>query len=820
MDKEAIRKRLKMIIIIIRKPGILLVIIMTGFLTFSRCSRSTSSGDYPIQPVPFTSVKLADNFWAPRINKNATVTIPIAFSYCESSGRVKNFEIAGGLDTGTFKTIYPFDDSDVFKIIEGASYSLQTYPDPKLDAYLDTIIWKIGLAQEDDGYLYTNRTIAEMHGGKGLHEWAGKNRWELDSILSHELYNLGHLYEAAVAHYQATGKRSLLDIAIKSADLVNKDFGTDKVKVYPGHQVIEMGLVKLYRATGEKKYLDLAKFFLDIRGPKGDGYNQANKKVVDQTEAVGHAVRATYMYSGMADIAAIEHNDAFLNAITKIWEDIVYGKIYLTGGIGATGGNEGFADPFVLPNMSAYCETCASIGDIFFNHRLFLLHGDGKYIDILEKTLYNSMLSGVSLSADRFFYPNPLESNGQHERQAWFGCACCPSNVARFVPAIPGYIYGVTKDELYVNLYISNDADILLGNRKIKVSQNADFPWNGKVEMTVDPESQGRFKLKLRIPGWAHNESLPGGLYKFTDQNNESFKLSVNGETLTPEIENGYAVIYRKWSKGDKIQLDLSMPVRSVIADERIKDDIGKMAVQRGPVIYCAEWSDNNDGKVLNLVIDKESPFSTEFAPDMLGGTQIIKTSGYQTKKTLEGRIETSEKENVTLIPYALWNNRGPGQMMVWLPVTTESAKPLPAPTIAYRSKVTGNKMTRAISAVNDQIEPSNSNDHSVTYYHWWPDKDQWVYVQYDFEKPETISKTKVYWFDDGPDGGCRIPDEWEIQYNAGNVWKSVNTKSTYTITKDGWDSVEFEPVKTSAVKLRVKLNKESSSGIYEWIVE
>ncbi len=783
------------------------------------CSKNTDA-DYPIQPVPFTSVKLTDNFWAPRIRKNATVTIPIAFSYCESSGRVKNFEIAGGLDTGAFKTIYPFDDSDVFKIIEGASYSLQTYPDPKLDAYLDTLIRKIGLAQEDDGYLYTNRTIAEMHGGKGLHEWASKNRWELDSILSHELYNLGHLYEAAVAHYQATGKRSLLDIAIKSADLVNKDFGPDKVKVYPGHQVIEMGLVKLYRTTGDKKYLDLAKFFLDIRGPKGDAYNQANKRVVDQTEAVGHAVRATYMYSGMADIAAIEKNDAYLNAITSIWEDIVGGKIYLTGGIGATGGNEGFADPFVLPNMSAYCETCASIGDIFFNHRLFLLHGDGKYIDILEKTLYNSMLSGVSLSADRFFYPNPLESNGQHERQAWFGCACCPSNVARFVPAIPGYIYGVAKDELYVNLYLSNEADILLGNRKIKVSQNSDFPWNGKVEIAIDPESQGRFKLKLRIPGWARNEAIPGGLYKFSDKDNGSFKLTVNGEPLTPEIVNGYVLIDRKWDMGDKVLLDLQMPVRTVVADERIKDDLFKMAVQRGPVIYCAEWPDNKDGKVLNLVVDKGSTFNTEFVADLLGGTQVIKTSGRQTSKTLDGKIETSEKESVTLIPYALWNNRGPGQMMVWLPSGTESARPLPAPTIAYRSKVSGNKMTRAINAVNDQIEPENSNDHSVSYYHWWPDKDQWVYLQYDFEKPETITKTKVYWFDDGPDGGCRVPDEWEIQYQSGNTWKSVKAKSTHTVTKDGWDSLEFEAIKPSAVKINVKLNKEFSAGIYEWIVE
>jgi len=801
------------------KKLIYFLLVTSGSLFLTCCTKNISA-DYPIRPVPFTLVKLTDNFWAPRIWKNATVTIPIAFSYCESSGRIKNFEIAGGLDTGTFKTIYPFDDSDVFKIIEGASYSLQTYTDPKLDAYLDTLIWKIGLAQEEDGYLYTNRTIAEMHGGEGLHEWASKNRWELDSILSHELYNLGHLYEAAVAHHQATEKRSLLEIAIKSANLVDKDFGADRVKVYPGHQVIEMGLVKLYRATGEKKYLDLARFFLDVRGPNGDAYNQAHKRVVDQTEAVGHSVRATYMYSGMADIAAIERNEAYLNAISMIWEDIVYGKMYITGGIGATGGNEGFADPYVLPNMSAYCETCASIGNIFTNHRLFLLHGDAKYMDILEKTLYNSMLSGVSLSADRFFYPNPLESNGQHERQAWFGCACCPSNVARFVPAIPGYIYSVADNEIYVNLFISNDANMDLRGNKIGISQNANFPWDGRVEITVDPESESKFKLKVRIPGWARNEAIPGQLYRFTGQTSENFTLSVNGEPLNPKIENGYAIIKRKWQIGDRILLELPMPVRTVVADEEIRDDIGKIAVQRGPVIYCAEWPDNDGGNVLNLVIDKDSEFSTEFANDLLAGTQIIKTTGYQTKKTLDGKVESADKEDVTLIPYAFWNNRGPGQMMVWLPTTPENAKPFPAPTIAFRSKVTGNKITRAISSVNDQVEPQNSNDHTVSYYHWWPDKDKWVYLQYDFEKPETISGTKVYWFDDRPDGGCRIPDEWEIQYKSGTAWESVKPKSTYTVTKDGWDSIDFESVNTSAVKLKVKLNKEFSSGIYEWIIE
>lgn len=803
------------------KPLKLIFALSGLLLLIPGCADKTEKGaDYPIQPVPFTSVRLTDNFWAPRIKKNAAVTIPIAFGYCESTGRVKNFEIAGGLDTGKFQTIYPFDDSDVFKIIEGASYSLQTFPDPKLDSYLDTLIYKIGLAQEDDGYLYTNRTIAEMHGGAGLHDWASKNRWELDSILSHELYNLGHLYEAAVAHYQATGKRTLLDIAIKSADLVNKDFGTGQLKVYPGHQVIEMGLVKLYRTTGEKKYLDLARLFLDIRGPQGEAYNQANKRVIDQTEAVGHSVRATYMYSGMADIAAIEKDAAYLNAITKIWEDIVYTKMYLTGGIGATGGNEGFADPYVLPNMSAYCETCASIGNIFTNHRLFLLHGQTKYIDILEKTLYNSMLSGVSLSADRFFYPNPLESNGQHNRSAWFGCACCPSNVARFVPAIPGYIYAVTEKDLYINLFISNDADVKVGDKSVKIRQKANFPWDGKVEITIDPESRGRFDVKIRIPGWALNEALPGGLYKFTDQNNEPVKITLNGVDVVVTPVDGYAVLSRNWKAGDKISIDIPMPVRKVVADEKIKEDRDKMAVQRGPVIYAAEWPDNNNGNILNIVVKNDAVLTTEFLPGLLEGTQVIKTLGYQTKRTLNGKIEMLDEEPVTLIPYALWNNRGAGQMMVWLPTSTKVTRPLPAPTIAFRSTVLASKPSRDLKAVNDQTGPSNSNDHSVLYYHWWPDKNKWEWIQYDFDKPQTISKTKVYWFDDGPDGGCRIPDEWEVLYLNDNVWEPVKGKNPYRVTKDGWDSLMFKPVRTSKVKIKVKLNKEFASGIYEWIVE
>jgi DUF1680 family protein len=408
-------------------------------------AKSQTNNDYPIRPVPFTSVKVTDAFWAPRIKLNHDVTIPIALKQCYITGRVDNFKVAGHLKEGKFCTEFPFDDTDIYKIIEGASYSLQTSPDPQLEARIDTLIYYVGKAQEPDGYLYTTRTIDPAH----PHPWSGKERWINESNGSHELYNCGHLYEAAVAHFLATGKRTFLDIAIKNADLLVRTFGPGKLAKSPGHQIVEMGLVKMYRVTGKKEYLDLAKFFLDCRG-NGSEYSQDNKKVIDQSEAVGHAVRATYMYSGMADVAALTGNMDYLHAIDRIWNDVVTSKLYITGGIGAIGDHEGFGAKYELPNMSAYNETCASIGNIYWNYRLFLLHGESKYYDVLEQTLYNGMISGISLSGDHFFYPNPLESMGQHSRSEWFGCACCPSNVCRFIPSIPGYMYGQTDSRLYV----------------------------------------------------------------------------------------------------------------------------------------------------------------------------------------------------------------------------------------------------------------------------------------------------------------------------------------------------------------------------------
>ena len=445
-------------------------------------------------------------------------------------------------------------------------------------------------------------------------------------------------------------------MALKNADLIYDEFGWDKRKAAPGHQEIEIGLVKLYIVTGEKKYLDQAKFFLDVRGPDGEEYSQSHMKVVDQREAVGHAVRAAYMYTGIADVAALTNDQEYINAINHIWENIVHGKMYVTGGIGASGGNEGFGEPYHLPNMSAYCKTCASIANVFWNHRMFLHHGESKYYDVLERTLYNALLSGVSLSGDRFFYPNVLESAGQHQRQAWFGCACCPSNISRFIPSVPGYVYARTPDEIYVNIYLDNSASIEKGDNKVELVQKTNYPWDGDIEITVNPVIEERFAIKLRIPGWARDVAIPGNLYSFIDEEDEDIQLSVNGKNIKVSDTDGYAAIKRKWKKGDIIKLVLPMPVRKLITDERVEADRNKFSVKRGPLMYCAEWADNPGEEVLSLVFDPEAEMKTEFIEDKLNGAIVIKTVASPAKKTLKNEVMLGDRQEAVLIPYHLWN--------------------------------------------------------------------------------------------------------------------------------------------------------------------
>ena len=805
------------------KRNVLLIalaeIVMTvALLGLVGCTQKPIEDMSAIESIPFTSVHLDDQFWLPRIETNHKVTIPIAIEQSTISGRIKNFEIAGGDASGHFCSQYPFDDSDVFKIIEAASYSMQTTPDLVMDATIDSLIYKIQIAQEDDGYLYTMRTIE----GDNSHDWIG-TRWEKVHELSHELYNLGHLFEAAAAHYQATGKRSLLDVAIKAADMVDKEFGWGKRENFPGHQEVELGLVKLYNVTGEKRYLDLAKFFLDVRGkvPGGDEYNQSHAPVVEQTEGVGHAVRATYMYAAMADIAAKYNDESYNHANRAIWHDIVATKTYVTGGIGASGGNEGFNGHYNLPNMSAYCETCASVGMVIWNYRMFLADGDAKYYDVLERTLYNAFLSGVSLSGDRFFYPNVLESMGQHNRGKWFGCACCPPNVARLLPSIPGYIYSKSDASVYVNLFAQNNASFVFADQQLNIAQTTNYPWDGNVDIKVIPEKQTKFNLKIRIPGWAENSAIPENLYTFANEASKNVIIKVNGKKVKSSREKGYACLYRNWKAGDVITLELPMDIRIVKADDQVEADLNRVAIERGPIMYCAEWPDNNNGNVLSLMFDKTPVLESSFNHEMLNGVELIKTQAREVTRGIDSTFSYSDAIPVTLIPYYSWNNRGAGEMMVWLPTNEKSVYPQPAPTIANKSIVTASKPSPALKvALTDQYQPLNSNDHTRPYYHWWPQNDSWEWVQYDFEKEETVSSSKVYWFDDGPFGGCRIPTAWELEYKNGDNWLPVKTKMEYTITKDNWDILEFEPVITSGMRLKIKLPKEASSGIHEWAVQ
>ncbi|MGI4820369.1 MAG: glycoside hydrolase family 127 protein [Janthinobacterium lividum] len=638
--------------------------------------------DYPIQAVPFTQVKLTDNFWLPRLKTNTDVTIPASFQRCESTNRVKNFEMAAA-HQGKFATTFPFDDTDIYKTIEGASYSLSVYPDAKLDAYVDELIKKVGAAQEPDGYLYTARTIDPAH----PHSWAGKERWEKERELSHELYNAGHLYEAAVAHYQATGKKTLLNIALKNADLVCSVFGPGKRSVAPGHEIVEMGLVKLYRVTGQPKYLDTAKFFLYARGQykgydpkstdgwKNGSYWQDDKPVVDQRVAEGHAVRAEYLYSAMADVAALTGDKQLLGAVDSIWQNMVSKKFYVTGGTGAVPGGEAFGKNYELPNTTAYNETCASVADVYWNERMFQLHGDAKYVDVMEKVLYNGLISGVGLDGKSFFYSNAMQIKNsmgfpqtETARAGWFECSCCPTNLARLMPALPGYVYAERGRALYANLFVSGSSDLTINKQKVRLTQENNYPWDGGLKFTVDPaKSAADFDLLVRIPGWARNEAMPSSLYTFEQPSAQQATIKVNGKPVTYKLQNGYAVLSRKWRKHDVVEVTLPMEVRRVHANPLVKDDLGKVALQRGPVMYCAEWQDNN-GKTSNIIVPADATFKSNYQPGLLNGVATLTATVPVVQVDASATSVSTTPRTLVAIPYYAWANRGKGEMTVWFP--------------------------------------------------------------------------------------------------------------------------------------------------------
>ncbi|HRQ73415.1 MAG TPA: glycoside hydrolase family 127 protein [Phycisphaerales bacterium] len=795
-----------------------LVIAAVGSLVMA--AQPADASGYRLEAVPFTSVHVSDGFWSPRLETNRAVTIPFAFEQCEATGRLANFDRAAGAP-GEHEGFF-FNDSDVYKVIEGAAYSLAIHPDPELDAYLDTLIERIAAAQLPDGYLNTYYTLKEP----------GK-RWTNLRVM-HELYCAGHLFEAAVAHHQATGKRTLLDVATRFADHIDATFGPGRLGGTPGHQEIEIGLMRLARHTGEKRYAELARYFLESRGraegraePLYGPYAQDHEPVARQREAVGHAVRAGYQYAAMADAAAYLGMGDYLPALDALWTDVVSSKMYVTGGLGARRSGEAFGDPYELPNDSAYAETCAAIAGALWAHRMALLHADARYADVLERIIYNAFLAGVSLSGDRFFYPNPLACDGHTnfnqgtpDRAPWFACACCPVNVARFIPSVPGYVYATSKDAVFVNLYMGGTAEMRVRGVPVSITQQTDYPWDGVIRLTVTPERESEFTVMLRFPGWVYDQPVPSDLYAYADEREGVPELMVNNSTTLMSLDRGYIPIRRVWKAGDTIELRLPMPVRRVVADERIESNRGRVALARGPIVYCVEGADN-EGHALHLVLPDDAPLSVQPRRDLLGGIVAL-TAPARVAYYDEATDSVATREHaLTAVPYYAWNHRGPGEMAVWV-AREAGVVPRPLrPTIASTARASASHTwsSDTVRALNDQAEPKHSNDGSVQRHTWWPRRGSTEWVQYDFPRPATVSAAEVYWFDDTGMGHCRPPRSWRLLYREDGQWKPVEATTPYTAQTDRWNTVEFRPVTTDGLRIEADLQPEFSAGILEWRV-
>ena len=803
---------------------------------------ATDTRKEQIQEVSFTQVHLTDVFWAPRIEVNRTVSIPSAFRECEKSGRFDNFALAAK-NNGRYQTDikehqgdFSFDDTDPYKVIEGASYALAVKYDRQLDHYLDSVINLIALAQEPDGYLTTCVTNKCTR----LSGWWGTHKWE--KINSHELYNSGHLIESAVAHYRATGKRTFLNVAIKNADLVCKTFGPNEGQIHRpgGHPIIEMALCKLYKVTGNKTYLEGAKYFVDETGRCTDGhapsmYSQDHKPILEQDEIVGHAVRAGYLFSGVADVAALTGDKQYQEALERIWKNMSSKKLFVTGGIGSRAQGEGFGPNYELNSHTAYCETCAAIANVYWNYRMFLATGESKYMDVVERALYNNVLSGVSLSGDRFFYDNPLESDGEHGRQRWFGCACCPGNVTRFVASVPNYIYARQGKDIYVNLYAQGTAKI--GN--VELEQTTEYPWDGKIRIRIN-KGGGKFAIKLRLPGWLKQAPVGNDLYTYADQA-KPYTVTVNGETVNQssdqlsnsklsngQMSPGYITISRSWKRGDVIELDLPMEVRRIVANDNAEDLRGRVALERGPVVYCLEAGDQNDHHVFNKYIPGSSAINAHFEKDLLNGVVVLEGQAKEVEQNGEVRDVTFRA-----IPYSTWNNRGSQPMEVWIADNPTTAVITPHETLASQAQTFANRgpiqndapetapVDGWAGGTNDQWEPKRSSDTSKPYHYWWLKRGTQEAISYRWQEPKEVGNVQVYWLDfDHYDGNFRVPESWRLYYlTDDDQWREVEDHEPYTVSRDCYNSVSFKPVRTKALKIVAQLQKGQSGGVLEWKV-
>jgi len=739
------------------------------------CLVGCSAGptDAPLQPVPYARVEIADEFWAPKMEVNRTVSIQHLFRKYEQQARV-----------------------DSSRVIEAAAYMLATRPDPDLERYVDGLV---------------DKAVASLDAR--LRDPANAVRVS------------GYFLEAAVAYAEATGKSTMLDAAIRAADAMDATYGPGKKTYISGHEGLKIGLVRLYRATGDPRYLRLARFFLDERGRddyprEGEyaldrTYAQDHARVVDQTEAVGHAVRATYLYTALADIAALTGDSRYTAALDRIWEDATYRKTYVTGAIGSIRFHEQFGAPYELPNLSAWGETCASYGSVQWNQRMFLLHRDARYVDLLERVLYNGFLDGVSLEGNRFFYQNPLTSYGNYERFDWINTPCCPPNVVRLMASLGGYVYATADAEpaLYVNLFVGSQATVPLDGGTVAVRQETRYPWDGRVTIAVAPDAPRRFTVNVRIPGWTGRQVMPGELYLFARDREDPIGLTVNGQPIEREMVRGFARIERRWTAGDTIELTLPMPVRRVRADDRVREDAGRVALARGPLVYAAEWADNG-GHALDLVVPDEAPLASAFRSDLLNGVVAITGPVTALTRGPDGVTVASAAHELVAIPYYAWANRGMGEMQVWLPRDASGARvtPIvpPAPIARVRSsgslekRWTGyNDQNDDLAAVYDGVDPLSSADESHLYFRMRPPPGASAYVEYTFDRPTTVSTAEVYFVDDRR--FCRLPSSWQVVYEQDGRFVPVAARDAYGVEKDVFNRVAFDPVTTTAVRIVIE---------------
>lgn len=646
---------------------------LSCLLATATFSALAQSGIAKLDPVNFSQVTITDDFWKPKLEKIAASAIPLMIYQTEiATGRIRNYEKVARHQNEEHEGIY-YDDSDVYKALEAIAYSLKNHSDKVLEQKADEWIDKIAAAQEEDGYINTFYSLTGL-----------ENRWT--DMEKHEDYCAGHLMEAGVAYYQTTGKRKLLDVAIKMADHIDETFRKPNRPWVAGHEEIELALVKLYKVTEDKKYLELSDWFLDQRGhghgkggiwdnPKwGPKYAQDDVPVKEQKEITGHAVRAMYLYTGAADVAVAKNDAGYMNAMKTVWEDVVHRNMYVTGGIGSSGSNEGFSVDFDLPNENAYSETCASVGMVFWNQRMNALEGDSKYIDVLERSLYNAALDGLGLEGNRFFYGNPLASSGQHSRREWFGTACCPSNISRLVASVGDYIYAKSEDAIWVNLFIGSKTKFQMGTVDVPVEMTTNYPLDGVINLTLNPEQKAKYALKLRLPGWAKGEPVPGGLYRFEGKSKETFTLLLNGKPVSYTEENGYLTINREWDKGDQIQYSLPMEVQKLVSREEVAANMDRIAIQRGPLVYCVEGADNN-GKAWNILVPKNTTFNVVEYQVLDEKVMAVQADMMVMTGSEDGMNLVSETKKVTAIPYYTWANRGQNEMQVWLPTKIQEVK-------------------------------------------------------------------------------------------------------------------------------------------------